>query len=257
MTVDAAPIDKFMQVNLQIFEIAPEVIGSGSGAVEGEMVLTATSTGMITGPYGTADNTYATADQDPELPGFTGTVSQQMDFRADCDPRFQFIARSTPRSFGYTVGYLTGDGSTPNGIPTGITNTPPLYPLPQNSVGAVQAANMAAAANDTLGVNATMDPNATPTGSGIAFPQNPQVGDYFLRIDYLPQVLYRWDGKLWVRISSNVRTDTGFTDADKSLLSGFINDSNVFLSTTGNVITEKQALSTILQIAPDPLPPKV
>lgn len=257
MTVDAAPIDKFMQVNLQLVEIAPEVIGSGSGAVEGEMVLTATSTGMITGPYGTADNTYATADQDPELPGFTGTVSQQMDFRADCDPRFQFIARSTPRSFGYTVGYLTGDGSTPNGIPTGITNTPPLYPLPQNSVGAVQMANMAAAANDTLGVGATSGTAASPTGSGIAFPQNPQVGDYFLRIDYLPQVLYRWNGKLWVRISSNVRTDTGFTDADKSLLSGFINDSNVFLSTTGNVITEKQALSTILQIAPDPLPPRV
>ena len=257
MTVDAAPIDKFMQVNLQVLEIAPEVIGSGSGAVQGDMVLTATSTGMITGPYGTADNTYATADQDPELPGFTGTVSQQMDFRADCDPRFQFIARSTPRSFGYTVGYLTGDGSTPNGIPTGVTNTPPLYPLPQNSVGAVQAANMAAAANGALGADAAIDPNATPTGSGIAFPQNPQVGDYFLRIDYLPQVLYRWSGKLWVRISSNVRTDTGFTEADKSLLSGFINDSNVFLSTTGNVITEKQALSTILQIKPDTLPPKV
>jgi len=261
MTVDMAPeqapIDKFMQVNLQLFEIAPEVIGSGSGAVQGEMVLTATSTGMITGPYGTADNTYATADQDPELPGFTGTVSQQMDFRADCDPRFQFIARSTPRSFGYTVGYLTGDGSTPNGIPTGITNTPPLYPLPENSVGAVQMANMLNSVNAALGVGATSGTGASPTGSGISFPQNPQVGDYFLRIDYLPQVLYRWSGKLWVRISSNVRTDTGFTEDDKSLLSGFINDSNVFLSTTGNVIPEKQALSTILDIAPDPLPPIV
>jgi hypothetical protein len=257
MTVDAAPIDKFMQVNLQLFEIAPEVIGSGSGAVEGEMVLTATSTGMITGPYGTADNTYATADQDPELPGFTGTVSQQMDFRADCDPRFQFIARSTPRSFGYTVGYLTGDGSTPNGISTGVTNTPPLYPLPENSVGAVQMASMLNSANDALGVGVASSTSASPTGSGIAFPQNPQVGDYFLRIDYLPQILYRWSGKIWVRISSSVRTDTGFTEADKSLLSGFINDSNVFLSTTGNVIPEKQALSTVLQIAPDPLPPRV
>ena len=257
MTVDAAPIDKFMQVNLQLVEIAPEIIGSGSGAIQGDMVLAATSTGMITGPYGTADNTYATADQDPELPGFTGTISQQMDFRADCDPRFQFIARSTPRSFGYTVGYLTEDGSTPNGIPAGVTNTPPLYPLPQNSVGAVQAANMAAGVNDALGVSATSSTTASPTGSGIAFPQNPQVGDYFLRIDYLPQLLYRWNGKIWVRISSNVRTDTGFTESDKSLLSGFINDSNVFLSTTGTVIPEKQALSTILQITPDPLPPKV
>ena len=118
-------------------------------------------------------------------------------------------------------------------------------------------ASMLNSANGALGVGVTSSTSASPTGSGIAFPQNPQVGDYFLRIDYLPQVLYRWDGKLWVRISSSVRTDTGFTEADKSLLSGFINDSNVFLSTTGNVITEKQALSTILQITPDTLPPKI
>jgi hypothetical protein len=167
--------------------------------------------GMITGPYGTADNTYSTADQNPELPGFTDTIQPWMDFRADCDPRFQFIARSTPRSFGYLSGYLTGTQEAPNG---------------------------------------------TPTGVGIAFPQNPKIGDYFLRIDYLPQVLYRWNGDLWIRISSNVRTGTGFTEEDKALLSTFINNSNTFMSTTGAVIPEKQALSTILTIAPDNLPPK-
>jgi hypothetical protein len=167
--------------------------------------------GIITGPYGTADNTYATADQNPELPGFTDTIEPWMDFRADCDPRFQFIARSTPRSFGYSTGYLTGTQAAPNGVPTGV---------------------------------------------GISFPQNPKIGDYFLRIDYLPQILYRWNGDLWIRISSNVRTGTGFTDEDKSLRSSFINNSNTFMSTTGTVIPEKQNLSTILTIAPDDLPPR-
>ena len=213
MTVDADPVDlldKFVQASLQLVTFAPVRIGNNSGAVSGETVLSVLSMGAITGPYGTADNTYATADQDPTLPGFTGTVTTQMDFRADCDPRFQFIARSSPRSFGYATGYLTGNGEAPNGYPTGV---------------------------------------------GISFPQNPEVGDYFLRIDYMPQLLYRWDGQLWVRISSNVRTETGFTAGNTSQLNSFINNNNTTTLTDGSTVPQSQPLSTILQLAPDPLPP--
>jgi hypothetical protein len=191
--------------------IAPTLTDTGSGAVSGDIVLTVDSIGVITGPYGTADNTYATADQNPELPGFTDEITPDMDFRADCDPRFQFIARSSPRTFGYSTSYLSGDGVAPNGF---------------------------------------------PTGAGISFPQNPQVGDYFLRIDYLPQLLYRWDGALWVRISENVRTETAMGYNDKSQTASFINNSNVTVTTSGTVIPQKQALSSILSIAPDPLPPR-
>jgi len=212
LTTDIAPLDVFNQVNLETLRIAPQLIGNGSGPVEGETVLSVQSTGPITGPYGTADNTYATADQNPELPGFTGTISTQMDFRADCDPAYQFIARSSPRSFGYTTGYLDGEGVAPNGF---------------------------------------------PTGAGISFPQNPTVGDYFLRTDYLPQLLYRWDGQLWVRISSNVRTQTGFTSGDLSQQSSFINNSNVTVLTDGTTTTQSQPLSSILTLAPDPIPPVV
>jgi len=196
---------------LSAMQFAPSRTESGSGPVEREVVLTIDSMMTITGPYGTADNTYATADQNPEAPGFTDEITPVMDFRADCDPRFQFIARSSPRSFGYAAGYLTGDGQAPNGY---------------------------------------------PTGAGIAFPQNPQVGDYFLRIDYLPQLLYRWDGQMWIRISKNVRTETAFTSDDKSQTASFINNSNVTVTTSGVVIPQKQALSTMLSIAPDPLPPR-
>jgi hypothetical protein len=212
LTTDIAPLDVFNQVNLETLRIAPQLIGNGSGPVEGETVLSVQTTGPITGPYGTADNTYATADQNPELPGFTGTISTQMDFRADCDPAYQFIARSSPRSFGYTTGYLDGEGVAPNGF---------------------------------------------PTGAGISFPQNPTVGDYFLRTDYLPQLLYRWDGQLWVRISSNVRTQTGFTSGDLSQQSSFINNSNVTVLTDGTTTTQSQPLSSILTLAPDPIPPVV
>jgi hypothetical protein len=215
MTADtdfgADPIDAFVQMSLESLELAPEAIGNGSGPLQGDRILVAQSLGVITGPYGTADNTYATADQNPELPGFTGTVSTQMDFRADCDPAYQYIARSSPRSFGYTTGYLSGDGQAPNGF---------------------------------------------PTGAGISFPQNPQVGDYFLRTDYFPQLLYRWDGKLWIRISTNVRTETSFNATNTSQLSGFINNEHQTVLTSGTTVPQSQPLSSILQLTPDAIPPR-
>ena len=215
MTADMGyeKLDVSSTVNIEKITVAPERTSTNSGPVSGEKILSVYSMGPITGPYGTADNTYATADANPELPGFTGTISTQMDWRADCDPRFQYIARSSPRSFGYTAGYLTGDGQAPNGL---------------------------------------------PTGAGIVFPANPQVGDYFLRIDYFPQLLFRWNGKLWIRISENVRTQTGFaTDANKSQLSGFINDKKQTQLTDGSYIPQRQALSTILTLTPDNIPPQI
>ena len=212
MTADMGyeKLDVFNTVNIEKITVAPRRTDTNSGPVSGEKMLSVYSLGQVTGPYGTADNTYATADANPEAPGFTGTISTEMDWRADCDPAYQYIARSSPRTFGYTTGYLDGTGEAPNGI---------------------------------------------PTGAGIAFPQNPQVGDYFLRIDYFPQLLYRWDGKLWVRISQNVRTQTGMTAEDKSQMSGFINNNYETKLTDGTYVPQRQALSTILTLAPDPLPP--
>ena len=209
-------IEKFVQANLSVITENPEMspTGTSSGSLEGTKVLSVQITGPVTGPYGTADNTYATADQDPVAPGFTGTEPygpNTMDYRADCDPRFQYIARSTPRDFGYTTGYLSGDGTPPNGL---------------------------------------------PAGAGISFPSGPQVGDYFLRIDYSPNVLYRWSGTLWLRVSEDVRTTTGFTSTDESLQSGFINNEDtIYVQQDGANVSSAQGISGILDIAPDPNPP--
>jgi hypothetical protein len=210
MTVDTVLIESHSTLSLETIQLPAVRIGSGSGPVEGDRVLSVQSLGAITGPYGTADNTYALADANLEAPGFTGTVSQQMDWRADADPAYQFIARSSPRTFGYTTGYLDGDGEAPNGF---------------------------------------------PTGAGISFPQSPQVGDYFLRIDYFPQILYRWDGQLWVRISTKVRTETGYGADDESQISMFINNTTQTTLTDGSTVPQRQPLSSILQLSPDPLPP--
>lgn len=273
-------------VVLEFGVAGPVLTDTGSGQVEPDPVVLLTPLGLtVTGPYGTADNTYAEADQyisfvttaedtpvrvstiklvqipnflipglvlratvysengtpntvfasgstitavNPTLKtitvdtttlcsipsgtpieiayNFTGTVSEDMDYLADCDPAYQFIKRNTPRSFGWLASYLTGDGQAPNG---------------------------------------------EPLGAGIAFPHNPQVGDYFLRLDYLPQKLFRFNGRLWVEISRNVRTPPTFTESDESQISTFINNNKVVPTAQGTTIPSRQSLSQALKIQPD------
>jgi hypothetical protein len=209
MTADAdhSQFNSLIKMSLQVGAVAPTLTDSGSGQVGSTLALTLEPLGAVTGPYGTTDNDYSEADQDPTQPGFDGTVIKDiMDYRADTDPRYHFVARFTPRGFGYTRGYLVGDAAAPNGL---------------------------------------------PMGSGVTFPSNPKTGDYFLRIDYLPQQLFRWSGQLWVKISENVRTGTALGDDDKTLRASFINNSNVTVLTNGTSVPEKQALSQIFKIQPD------
>lgn len=265
--------------------LAPDRTDTNSGPVESTLVATGCSIGYMVGPYGTADATNSRADQyvsvlitsnttkinsltinctdlpTDVIPGlvisatiinqnqqqisvfpsnttvtsvnydtkqivvsnktsttlpagtkitvasnFDGVVTEQMNFRADSDPRFRFIRRVTPQSFGYIAGYNSGDGTAPNG--------------------------------ETV-------------RAGIAFPANPQIGDYYLRTDYLPQKLYRYSGTSWVEISRNVRTAVGFTVDDESQLSTFINNSAVITTTSGLTIPSRQSLSQALKIKPD------
>lgn len=295
---DFAAMKKFMSVSLETARLAPETTDGGSGQVQGNLVLKAQALGDITGPYGTADNTFATADQWPPIyidtsefatlgqtvikiqnlfptstpdtwyqnPGInvgpfvttvdgaeiqvfndntriinvdvanslitlsSGTIAEvpigskikvgstfigepinqnTMDYRADCDPRFFFIARVSPQDFGYSSGYMFGDGTAPNGI---------------------------------------------PTGSGITFPSNPATGDYFLRTDYLPNLLFRYDGNLWVRIAQSNRSGVAFDStipSEQSQLASFINNEQTLTLTDGTVVPQQQPLSTLLKIVPD------
>jgi len=209
MTADSdhVKLKEFVQMSLSVAETKPDKTESGSGLVKGDLVLSVKALAQLEGPYGTTDDTDSAADQDPTLANFTGTIRQDiMDYRADADPRYNFIAKVSPRSFGYTRGYMVGNADAPNG---------------------------------------------SPTGSGISFPSSPKSGDYFLRTDYLPQQLFRWDGNLWVKISENIRTGTALGDNDTSQRGTFINNSNVTVLTNGTTIPEKQSLSKLFKIEAD------
>jgi hypothetical protein len=104
-----------------------------------------------------------------------------------------------------------------------------------------------------------MPPNGAPFSSGIAFTFNPAVGAFFLRTDYQPNALYRFDGTNWVLYEKNVQmtmNEFGNQDTATGTFAGkqvrqtqktsFIN--NATTSTiNGQVITERQALSKVLK----------
>ena len=68
--------------------------------------------------------------------------------------------------------------------------------------------------------------NGVDFGHGIQFPNNPYDGDFFLRTDFLPNRLFRYDGARWVRREDDVRMTMTNTDTRSTLKGTFINNSN-------------------------------
>ena len=109
---------------------------------------------------------------------------------------------NSPRGDGYTAGYLTGDGKTPNGLPV------------------------------TAGVN---------------FPVSPIAGQYALRLDYFPNRLFRFNGRSWVKIESDVRTQLTPGATNNTLRSSFVNNTYTTPTTDMGNIPSRQSLSQALQ----------
>jgi len=47
-------------------------------------------------------------------------------------------------------------------------------------------------------------PRATESGFGTRFPDNPVKGDVFVRVDQLPSVLYKFNGKDWIQVDKSL-----------------------------------------------------
>jgi|TARA_B100000212_G_scaffold339706_1_gene318713 hypothetical protein len=89
-------------------------------------------------------------------------------------------------------------------------------------------------------------PNGEVFGFGISFPSASDKGDYFLRTDFLPNRLFRYDGGRWVKMEDNVRMTLTNTDTRSNLKGTFVN--NTKSSTiAGETVTERQSLSKALK----------
>ena len=90
-------------------------------------------------------------------------------------------------------------------------------------------------------------PNGLPTGAGVAFPARAQAGDYFLRLDYLPNRLFRFNGRSWLKIEDNVRTNITPSEDFNTQRMSYVNNTNTYADARGAVHAEKQPLSRALK----------
>ena len=91
-------------------------------------------------------------------------------------------------------------------------------------------------------------PNGLAVSAGVSFPSNPEQGAYHLRLDYLPNRLFRFDGARWTKIEDNVRTNITAGAVDNGTLrNSFANNSNTMVLHNGDVIKESQSLSHALR----------
>jgi hypothetical protein len=70
--------------------------------------------------------------------------------------------------------------------------------------------------------------NGYDFGFGVQFPANPATDDFFLRTDYFPNRLFRFDGtqSVWIAVEDSVRMTMTQTDTRSTQKTGFINNDN-------------------------------
>jgi len=51
--------------------------------------------------------------------------------------------------------------------------------------------------------NSPTSNTASDAGFGTKFPVNPKKGDLFLRVDMLPNKLYKWNGQKWIEVAKS------------------------------------------------------
>jgi hypothetical protein len=66
--------------------------------------------------------------------------------------------------------------------------------------------------------------NGYDFGHGIQFPDAPGQDDFFLRTDFMPNRLFRFDGSRWVKVEDAVRMNMTNSESRQTLKTGFINN---------------------------------
>jgi hypothetical protein len=167
--------------------------------------------------------------------------------------------------------------------PSSGYDTTPYYVLPERADGSLDVADTTMddvnATTDNSSMDASMilrspdknfyvghltedgiPPNGAPYTFGITFPSSPIIGQFHLRNDFMPNVLFRYDGAHWVRFENNVRMTldnfgsedvaSGKPNVGKSIrqtqVTSFINNATT-TTIAGTVVKEKQALSKALR----------
>ena len=89
-------------------------------------------------------------------------------------------------------------------------------------------------------------PNGYPAGFGTSFPSNYNKGDYFLRTDFLPNRLFKYDGVRWIKIEDSIRLTTTNDNTRANWKTKFVNTSGT-TTINGLTVDQRQALTNALK----------
>jgi len=94
-------------------------------------------------------------------------------------------------------------------------------------------------------------PNGAPATLLTSFPATPVKGEYVLRVDYMPNRLYIFNGKKWAFVEDNVRMQiTNYTDRYTYRTKTF-NDKTSITLADGSEVKARQSLSNVLRARED------
>jgi len=90
-------------------------------------------------------------------------------------------------------------------------------------------------------------PNGYVAGAGTSFPTSDvNKGDYFLRLDFLPNRLFRFDGIRWIKVEDSVRLTTTNNNTRNTFKTGFVNNSST-TTINGLTVEQRQTLTDALK----------
>jgi hypothetical protein len=89
-------------------------------------------------------------------------------------------------------------------------------------------------------------PNGWPVVAATSFPGNPNIGDYVLRTDFVPNRLFRFNGTRWFKVEDDVRTDLTPGPNNQTQRSIFVNNTDTFTDIEGQTQPVRQSLSKAL-----------
>ena len=88
--------------------------------------------------------------------------------------------------------------------------------------------------------------NGEAFGHGLSFPTGSVEGDFFLRTDFMPNRLFRYDGSRWVKQEDSVRMTLTNTNTRSHQKGTFVNNTNTN-EIGGENVQERQSLSQALR----------
>lgn len=89
-------------------------------------------------------------------------------------------------------------------------------------------------------------PNGASYDFGTNFPSAASEGDFYLRTDYFPNRLFRYNGSRWVKFEDNVRATLPGSETATTQVGTFVNNTNKS-TIAGKEVEERQSLSQALK----------